>query len=140
MSASRPQFSLTVQLYVVSFFLLLAGVPILLRSVVERMMGGPGFWITAVLWPLVIAVFWFYADRRCSSERLGFKDGLLWVAGSMTAGWVYLSFVLVFPALLVVFFLSVLIAIVGDLRRSPTYPKATWSKMVHFFYRNRMRQ
>jgi hypothetical protein len=97
-------------------------------------------WLAAILWPVIIAILWLYANRRCSSEQLRFNDGMLWIAGSMMAGWLYLSFVIVLPVLLFAFAFSVLAAIYGDIRRSPAYAQTKWHGFVRLCYRNRMRQ
>ena len=69
-----------------------------------------------------------------------FSDGMLWITASMMTGWLYLSFIVVLPVLLLVFSGSVLIALYGDIRREPEYSQNKWSVVVHYFYRNRMRQ
>jgi hypothetical protein len=92
------------------------------------------------MWPAVIAGSFWHASLRCSSERLRYRDGLLWVAAAMIAGTMYMSFFLVPPVLLVVFSISVMIAVYGDIRRDPGYAPERWSRVIHYFYRNRMMQ
>ena len=65
---------------------------------------------------------------------------MLWVAGSMMAGWLYLSFIIVLPVLLFAFAFSVLAAMYGDIRRLPAYAQTKWHRFVRLCYRNRMRQ
>ncbi len=58
----------------------------------------------------------------------------------MMTGWVYMSFIFVLPVLLLAFTSSILVALYGDIRRTPRYSEAQWIRLVHFLYRNRMRQ
>jgi hypothetical protein len=140
MNAARPRFSLFVYFYLVSFFLLLGLLPICLVATIGRLAMSPGYWLASLIWPLVIIALVFYAQRRCSSDRMRFRDGMLWVTASMMTGWVYMSFFTVWPVLLVVFWGSVFFAIYGDLNRAPGYSQARWHRLVSYLYRNRMRQ
>jgi hypothetical protein len=140
MNAVRPRFSLPVYFYLVTFFLLLGFLPIVLTATVDREVATPAHWLASLMWPGVIAILWRYADRRCSSDRMRFSDGLLYITASMMTGWVYLSFIVVLPVLLLVFTGSVLIALYGDIRRAPEYSQAKWYGLVRYLYRNRMRQ
>jgi len=139
MKAVRPRFSLPVYFYLIAFFLLLGFLPILLTATVDRGAVSSGRWIASTVWPGLVAVLWFYADRRCSSDRMRFIDGLLWVTSSMMTGWVYMSFIFVLPVLLLAFTGSILVALYGDIRRTPDHSQTQWLRMVHFVYRNRMR-
>jgi hypothetical protein len=140
MNATRPQFSLFVYFYLVTFSLLLAFLPICLVATIGRLAISPGYWLASLIWPVVIVVLAFYAHRRCSSDRMRFRDGLLWVTVSMMTGWVYMSFFTVWPVLLLVFWASVFFAVSGDLKRAPGYSQARCHRLVSYFYRNRMRQ
>jgi hypothetical protein len=140
MNVVRPRFSLAVWLYLVTFFSLLGLLPIILAATMDRATASPGRWLGSIAWPVVIAVLWVYANRRCSSEHLRYSDGLLWVTASMMTGWVYMSFVFVLPVLLLTFTGSVLIALYGDIRRTPADSQTQWRRLVRFFYRNRMKQ
>ena len=140
MKPARPRFSLFVYFYLVTFFLLLAFLPICLVAIIGRLAISPGYWLASLIWPAVIIVLAFYAHLRCSSDRMPFRDGLLWVTASMMTGWVYMSFFTVWPVMLLVFWASVFFAISGDLNRVPGYSQARWHRLVSYFYRNRMRQ
>jgi hypothetical protein len=140
MNAERPRFSPTVYFYLVIFFLLLAFLPICLTDSMDWAAAIPTFWLVSLLWPAALAVLWFYAKSRCSSDRMPYSDGLLWVTASMMTGWLYFSFFFVLPVLLVVFAGSVLIALYGDVRRTPGYSQATYQRLIRYFYRNRMMQ
>jgi hypothetical protein len=113
MNTTRPRFSLFVYFYLVTFFLLHGFLPICLAATIGRLAMLKGYWLASLLWPVVIIALAFYAQRRCSSERMPFRDGLLWVTASMMTGWVYMSFFTVWPVLLVVFWASVFFAISG---------------------------
>jgi amino acid transporter len=140
METARPRFSLFVYFYLVTFFLLLGFLPICLVATIGRVVVLPRFWVVSLIWPFGMIALAFYAQRRCSSERMHFRDGLLWITASMMTGWVYMSFLTVWPALLVAFWGSVFFAIYGDLNRAPGYSPARWHRLVSYFYRNRMRQ
>ncbi len=140
MNVVRPRFSLPVWLYLVTFFSLLGLLPVILTATMNRAPASPERWLASIAWPVVIAVLWVYADRRCSSEHLRYNDGLLWVTASMMTGWVYMSFVFVLPVLLLTFTGSVLIALYGDIRRTPGDSQTQWRGLVRFFYRNRIKQ
>jgi hypothetical protein len=140
MNATRPRFSLFVYFYLVTFFLLLGLLPICLVATIGRLAMLPGHWLASLIWLVAIITLTFYAQRRCSSDRMPFRDGLLWVTASMMTGWVYMSFFTVWPVLLVVFWGSVIFAICEDLSRAPGYSQARWHRLVSYFYRNRMRQ
>jgi hypothetical protein len=62
---------------------LLGLLPIFLVATVGRLAMSPGYWLASLTWPVVIIVLTFYAQRRCSSDRIPFRDGLLWVTASM---------------------------------------------------------
>ena len=140
MNASRPRFSLFVYFYLVTFFLLLGLLPVCLVATIGRLAMLPGYWVASLIWPVVIIALTFYAQRRCSSDRMCFRDGPLWVTASMMTGWVYMSFFTVWPVLLVVYCGAVFFAIYGDLNRTPGYSQSRWHRLVSYFYRNRMRQ
>jgi hypothetical protein len=92
------------------------------------------------IWPALVGGSYWYANLRCSSERLRYRDGLLAVAASMMAGTMYMSFFMVLPVLFVVFSGSVLIAFYGDIRGGPGYAPARWLRLIQYFHRNRMVQ
>ena len=139
MSAERPRFPIAVWCYLVSFFLLLGFLPVCLAATTGHT-AAPAFWVAALMWPFVLALLAVYAQRRCSSGGMGYTDGLLWITGSMMTGWVYLSFFLTIPVLLMAYSASIFFAVFGDLRRSRGYSQAKWYMLVHYFYRNRMKQ
>lgn len=140
MNAQRKRFSLAVSLYLTLFLLLLAFTPLGLTAKVNGAAEVRAFWVVSLLWPILIGGLLAYANWRCSSEQMSYRDGLLWVTASMMTGWLYMSFILVLPALLLAVSGSVLIALYGDVRRIPGFARAKWPRMVHYFYRNRMRQ
>jgi hypothetical protein len=139
MSTERPRFSLFIYFYLAIFFLLLGFLPVCLAATTDRA-DVPAFWLASLFWPVALAGMWVYAKRRCTSDHIRFNDGLLWVTASMSTGWLYFSFFFVLPVLFVVFFGAVLIALYGDVRRAPARSPARYQRLVHYFYRNRMRQ
>lgn len=137
---TRPRFSIGVWFYLIVFYLLLGFLPLILTSRVDGAIVPSGLWIASTVWPVIMAALWLYANRRCSSPQLRFNDSLLWIAASMMPGWFYLSFLFVLPILLFAFAFSVLVALYGDIRRSPDDAPTHWHRFVRFCYRNRMRQ
>lgn len=74
MNASRPRFSLFVYFYLVTFFLLIGLLPVCLVATIGRLAMLPGYWLASLIWPVVIIALTFYAQRRCSSDRMRFRD------------------------------------------------------------------
>jgi len=117
MQTARRRFSPFVYFYLVTFFLLLGFLPICLVATIGDLAAHPHYWVASLIWPVGMIALAFYAQRRCSSERMRFRDGLLWITASMMTGWVYMSFLTVWPALFIAFLGSVVFAIYGDLNR-----------------------
>jgi hypothetical protein len=140
MQRARPRFSFFVYFYLVMFFLLLASLPIFLAATVGNLSKLPAYWFASLAWPIAIVGFAVYADRRCSSDRMHFRDGLLWVTASMMTGWVYMSFVTVLPTLLFAFWASVYFAVFGHMKSEPGYSQTKFHRLVSYFYRHRMKQ
>jgi hypothetical protein len=143
MSTARPRFSIAVHLYLWTFMALLGLLPlgIFLAAADHYQTPVPlRWWSESFAWLVLVTILFWYANWRCSSEKLRFHDGLLFVTRSMATGWMVQSFIVVPCALLVAFFGSVLIAGFGDIRRSRTYAPTTWARFVNFFYQNRMRR
>jgi CDP-diglyceride synthetase len=141
MAVERPKFSFVVHFYFGVFLILLAICPI---AAAERIAEDKGSALAhspaLLILPGILAVMFWYAHKRCSSEQMVFRDGLLWVTASTMTGWVYMSFVTVLPSLLAALFGSVFFALAGDARRDPKYAATKWIALVKFFYRNRMRR
>src|SRR3569832_252084 len=104
MSATRPRFSFLVYSYLTIFFVQLGIAPVFLLAIESL---GIVAWMASISWLATIAALAAYVLRRLSSDRMTFKEGLLWVTASMMTGWTYLSFIVVLPALLFVFSASV---------------------------------
>jgi len=137
----RPRFSFAVRIYLWGFFAFLCLSPLgVLIELDDRILAPTSWWVASLVWPGFVAILFWYALRRCSSEAMTFTDGLLWVTGSMMTGWTTFSFVLVPPALLGPFLGSIAFAGWGDLRCQPDYAKAKWASLVFFFFRQRMRR
>ena len=91
-----PPAIFTVRLFLSSDFLFaVAFLPICLVATIGRLAVLPSYWPASLIWPAVIIVLAFYAHLCCSSDRMRFRDGLLWVTASMMTGWVYMSFLTV---------------------------------------------
>jgi hypothetical protein len=129
-----------VHFYLGMFFVLLALLPICLVATIAKLSRSPAFWIASLLWPLAIAASALFANHLCSSERMRYRDGLLWVTNSMMTGWLYMSFATVLPGLLFAFPASVYLALRGQFGNHPGYSQREWHRLVSYFYRHRMKQ
>lgn len=141
MSNARSRFSPLVYFYVVLFFSILALLPVWVAFATNlgALLPLP-YRLGSLIWLALVGAGYWYANLRCSSERLRYRDGLLAVAASMMAGTMSMSFFMVLPVLFVVFSGSVLIAINGDIRGVPGYAPARWLRLIQYFHRNRMVQ
>lgn len=97
-------------------------------------------WFTATGFAVVTLILFWYAHRRCSSEKLSYWDGLLVVSASMMTGWIYATVVVIFPALLYTFLASVYFALLAEARRAPNEAQERFHRLVYRMYQNRMRQ
>jgi NADH:ubiquinone oxidoreductase subunit 4 (subunit M) len=139
--STRPRFPLAVQSYfwLVSSLLGLSPVGIV-SSIASREDVPLRWWIASILWPVLLAVLFWYAARRCSSDKMRFTDGLLWVTRSAIGGSMFMSIILVTLALLAAFLGAILLAIYSDLIRQPRFAPVKWAQLILFFHRNRMRR
>jgi heme A synthase len=78
--------------------------------------------------------------RACSSPDLTWLEGLLTITACMSIGVGYLSVLIAVPCALASILTSMLLTIVGTVRRDPRYAPAAFLKMVNFWYRHRMYQ
>jgi hypothetical protein len=141
MSSARSRFSPFVYFYVCLFFSMLALLPAWVAFGSDSGAQLPlQYRLGSIVWIALVGGSYWYANLRCSSERLRYREGLLWVAASMMAGTTSMAFFMVLPVLFVVFFGSVLIALSGDLRGVPGYAPARWLRLIQYFHRNRMVQ
>lgn len=137
----QRRFPIAVHTYLWLFFISLGIVPILVTSAVaDRLPLRQAYWIAAWTWPVSIAILYLYARHQCSSDRMTFRDGLLWVTSSTMTGWMYQSFFTVLAGLVGAYCAAVFFAFADDLRRNPNYAQERWLQTVRFFYRHRMRQ
>ena len=148
MNAIKPKtlkkplrFSLFTQVCVGFFFIALSVSPVAIFLLLRR--GQPIAdvdWILPIVGVGVIQALFWYADKRCSSENLSYWNGLLFVAAFMSTGWIYMSMLLIFPALLVAFLASVGLALYYDLTFTPGKAAFKFHRLVHTFHQHRMRQ
>ena len=141
MSGSKVKVSGVAHFYTWLFALALILWPLLAPALRARRVDVPlASWRTAAGFVVVtLALFW-YAHRRCSSEKLSYWDGLLVVSASMMTGWTYNTVVVVFPALLYTFLASVYFALLADARRAPKEAQERFHRLVYRMYQHRMRQ
>lgn len=140
MTESRPRFSILTQFYawVVAGFML--AFPFFAVAFFGRHQVIPTLaWTTALTLSALLAVLFAYANVRCSSETLAYREGLLFVTRSMMVGWVYLSLVFVLPALMATFVASVVIALYHDITGTRHKAAQSFHRLVVIVYRHRLR-
>jgi hypothetical protein len=90
-------------------------------------------WIELVLELVLIQLLLWHAQKRCSSEKLRFWQGMAVIAACLRTSWIYtdvLSAVLILP---LVFTAAAALAFTSR-------PAYRFQLLVHAFYRNRMEQ
>jgi hypothetical protein len=92
------------------------------------------YFCVSLAWPVLAAALFWYVSRRCSSERLLFWDGLLYVNVSVSIGWVGISLFLGFFGVLIALIASALIAVYDEIRRNPENTKVRFLHLISFFY------
>lgn len=97
-------------------------------------------WNHAGMWLSAFGVLFAYANYRCSSDTLSYRDGLLIVGSAMRTGWSNSSLFVVFPSLFIAFFGSVLIAAYNEIAFNRANAPLHYEKLILFFYKNRMVQ
>lgn len=138
---ARPRFSLAVKTYFCLVLgLLVLSVPCVVSTLAISRAISLAWRVASIGWPVLVAALFWYCTRRCSSDKMHFHDGLLWITRSAMTGWMSMSFITVTTAVLTAFLGSVSIAVYGDLQRRRDYAPLKWGQMVSFFYRNRMRR
>jgi hypothetical protein len=141
MSDKSVRFPWMVHAYVWVFLIALGLAPVI--SVLLRRRYSPVSltdWVSAIMLMAVIQALFLYSQKRCSSDKLSYWNGLLYVAAFMSTGWSYLSMVFVFPTLLIVFIASITLSIYYDLAPSRVNAAFQFHRIVSFFYKNRMVQ
>ena len=144
MNSQNQKFPLIAHTYFWLFFSLLGLLPLIFLYLLSDSLVATSLmwamWAASLAWPLFMATVFWYGSRNCSSEKMPFQDGMLWITWSMITGWSTFSFCTVPPALLSAFLGATVVAIYGDLLKRPEYAPEKWSRIVAFFYRNRMRR
>lgn len=97
-------------------------------------------WIKAVLWMFGVFSALSYARMRCTSDRLPYIDGLMFVVSSMSGVWGGLRIILTLPLLVLIILISVAISIFYDLIGKPTAAPIQYHKTIGLIYKNRLRQ
>jgi ABC-type protease/lipase transport system fused ATPase/permease subunit len=101
----------------------------------------PSNWYVAIFIVLITVVLLFYANIRCSSEKLSYIQGLQFVTSFMRgAGLMYITMFLIFLSLCIVFPASFAISIYGDLTRKNNLTPIRYHKLVLLFHKHRARQ
>lgn len=141
MANGKPRFSWMTHAYVWLFMTLLGITPVLIALWYRRIepVTTPE-WAVAIASVVAIQLLFLYSQWRCSSEKLSFWDGLLFVSASMSTGWMYFSMAFVFPALMAVFVASICLSAYCDLVPSSKTAAYRFHKLIFLFYQNRMRQ
>jgi hypothetical protein len=127
--------------YVWVFVVALGASPAIVMMFMDR--GSPipaGDWAWAIVAMIGIQVLFWYAQVRCTSEKFRYWDGLLLVAAFMFTGWVYMSALVVFPALLVTILISVFLSLYYSVVPPSGNAVLKFHKLIAFFHKHRMRQ
>ena len=138
MSDPRPQFGLFPNLYLGLFIALLLAAPFLILAPWHSSSVQP--WVASAFGTAVLVGLLLLASRLCSSPSLSYRDGLLFVIASMMTGWVQLSAVFVFPALLIAVTASIVIAGYSWPIGGGSGAPERFHRLVAFFHRHRMHQ
>ena len=141
MNSPQPRFSLVTQGYVWTFLVALSAVPVMVLAVLRHQRSlDINDWIAAAAAMACIQVLFWYVQKRCTSEAMPYWRGLHFVASFMSAGWFYISVLVVYPSLLLVFLASLGFALYGDVASPPVTARERYHRMILFFHRNRMYQ
>jgi hypothetical protein len=90
-------------------------------------------WVTLVLQLALVQLLLWHAQKRCSSEKLTYWQGVAVVAACIRTHWIYTDMLLAVIVLPVAIAISTLVAFT-------TRPAYRFQRLVHGFYRNRMEQ
>ena len=138
---TRPQFGLMTHCYYWAFVALVLGAPLayVFANGVSRPIPVTSFGL-AVMLSLFAGLLLWASHRQCSTERMTYREGMLFITGSMMTGWTYLSLLVVFPALLGTFLVVGIYALCSLAKSDSDWAQARFHRVVGFCYRNRMRQ
>ena len=90
-------------------------------------------WIELVLELVLVQLLLWHAQKRCSSEKLPFWQGMAVIAACLRTHWIYTDVLLALLILPLVFTASAALAFTAR-------PAYRFQLLVHAFYRNRMEQ
>ena len=137
----RVRVPLVAVFYLGLFLIALVLWPIALAALVAKeTSSSSATWLLAAACTTLWVLLLLHVAKRCSGPAISYWRGLLVVAASMTTGWFYLSFIVVFPALFITFLLSVAFALWSDLGAGPEVAAARFHKVVARSHRWRMRR
>ncbi len=137
----RPKFSMVVHFYLGLFIVAICLSPIIAAVAADKRHALHAYaWAAAYGGSISAVGLLWYASIRCSSERLTYREGLLFVTSYMMTGWSYFSLVFVFPALLATAFASIAFSVLGEFRGGPSLAAHQFHRLVAAFYRYRMHQ
>jgi hypothetical protein len=141
MAKRRTHFRVTSQIAVCIYLIIICLLPLwIVIAKINKLDAPITYFLFSSAWPVLAAALFWYTSRRCSSERLLFWDGLLYVNAATSIRWMYVSFFLGFFGVLIILISSAGIAIHGDIQRNPDRTKTNFIRLISFFYRNRMIQ
>lgn len=142
MSRTGCKFSVFTKFYLLVAIVAWCGAPLwlLLAESAQDDVDIRAFYIAGISCVLVVGLLLF-ASSRCSSEKLEFKEGLLFITQFMQTGWSFSSLAAILVALPVALLASIAIALHSLLPSTgaPGGPEE-FGRLVRFFYRNRMIQ
>ena len=138
MEEPRYSFGPFPHLYVGAFAFVVLGWPFLLAQPWQE--GYEQLWLTCAIISASSCAALLFAARQCSSKRLTFRQGLLFIASFMMTGWGALSAVFVFPSLLAATVVAIVLGVAGLLAGGRQRSAAWFERVVGFFHLHRMVQ
>jgi hypothetical protein len=90
-------------------------------------------WIVLILELVVIQLLLWHAQKRCTSPKLPYWQGVAVIAACIRTNWIYTDVLLALLVLPLIFAASAAFAFT-------TRPATRFERLVHSFYRNRMEQ
>lgn len=139
---TNQKFSLATNAYLSVITLFIIFLPIEYEAFRSKTVSVPtSSWLIAAFIVLATILLLFYANMRCTSEKLSYVQGFQFVASFMRyAGLLYIVWILIFLSLTILIPVSIALSIYGDITRSNSLTPTRYHKLVLLFHKHRMRQ
>ncbi len=137
----KLKFSLLVNMYAAIIFMAVTFLPLEYLVVESNHYEVSEYsWLNAMGITFVFIILIAYANKRCSGEKLSFIQGLQYLSSFMSAGWVYISFFLIFAAFFITLPVAIVLSIYGEIMNENLLTPMRYNKLIYFFYTQRARQ